>query len=340
MKNAMSGGKGKVSRYTQKFKQSYNRFVKIGDNEDEKDEEIVKLKRMEEWGRMRSIYKFLKFQKNKYIGSNGTEITALEKMEENISITKDKDGYESAINCFKQSENDILSEKGSCIPEEDYIKGDTEAPDASDDAVIDETSASVVSGTDEAQDNAVIDEASNNNDTPLESSSQATTADVVSDDNSIASENDNNDTTNQKPSDNDVIAEASENDNTPFESASEVSDDTEAPAPVAEAPVAEVSDDTTSDASVVQSEDDAGIAAPVAEDSSTPSDVSNDADANAEEMKADADAEAMKADTNVPADLKGGGRSKRRQKSSRRRGKSMKSKKGRKTRRKHRAGRH
>ena len=43
MKNAMSGGKGKVSRYTQKFKQSYNRFVKIGDNDDEKDEEIVKL---------------------------------------------------------------------------------------------------------------------------------------------------------------------------------------------------------------------------------------------------------------------------------------------------------
>jgi hypothetical protein len=315
MKNAMSGGKGKVSRYTQKFKQSYNRFVKIGDNDDEKDQEIIKLKKMEEWGRMRSIYKFLKFQKNKYIGSNGTEITALEKMEENISRTKDKDGYESAINCFKQSESYILLEGDKCIPEEDYIKGDTEAPDASDDAVIDEASASVVSGTDEAQDNAVIDEASNNNDTPFESSSQATTADVVSDDNSIASENDNNDTTNQKPSDNDVIAEASENDNTPFESASEVSDDTEAPAPVAEAPAPEAAADVPSAIDVQPRTD--------------------DADSNAEEMKADADAEAMKADTNVPADAEkqNGGRSKRRQKSSRRRGKSMKSKKGRRTRR-------
>ena len=87
MKNyAMSGGKGKVSRYTQKFKQSYNRFVKIGDNDDDKS----KLKKMEEWGRMRGIYKFLKFQNNKYTGSNGVEITALEKMEENIDKTKDK----------------------------------------------------------------------------------------------------------------------------------------------------------------------------------------------------------------------------------------------------------
>lgn len=323
MKNAMSGGKGKVSRYTQKFKQSYNRFVKIGDNDDEKDQEIIKLKKMEEWGRMRSIYKFLKFQKNKYIGSNGTEITALEKMEENINRTKDNDGYKNAINCFKQSESDILLEGDKCIPEEDYIKGTgSDADDAGDDAVIDEASASVVSGTDEAQDNAVIDEASNNNDTPFESSSQATTADVVSDDNSIASENDNNDTTNQKPSDNDVIAEASENDNTPFESASEVSDDTEAPAPVAEAPAPEAAADVPSAIDVQPRTD--------------------DADANAEEMKADADAEAMKADTNVPADAEkqNGGRSKRRQKSSRRRGKSMKSKKGRRTRRKHRAGRH
>ena len=84
--NTMSGGKGKVSRYTQKFKQSYNRFVKIGENEDDDS----KLKKMEEWGRMRSIYKFLKFQNNKYIGSNGDEITALKKMEENINKTPSK----------------------------------------------------------------------------------------------------------------------------------------------------------------------------------------------------------------------------------------------------------
>ena len=119
---AMSGGKGKVSRYTQKFKQSYNRFMKIGDNDDDNS----KLKKMEEWGRMRGIYKFLKFQNHKYTGDNGEEKTALEKMEENINKTLNNTGYKNAISCFQQNENDILSGEGEsskCIPEEDYIKG-------------------------------------------------------------------------------------------------------------------------------------------------------------------------------------------------------------------------
>jgi hypothetical protein len=120
MKRVMSGGKGKVSRYTQKFKQSYNRFIKIGDNDDDNS----KLKKMEEWGRMRGIYKFLKYQNKKYTGESGDEKTALEKMEENINRTPNNEGYKSAISCFEQSENDILSgEGGQCIPEEDYIKG-------------------------------------------------------------------------------------------------------------------------------------------------------------------------------------------------------------------------
>jgi hypothetical protein len=47
----------------------------------------------------------------------------LEKMEENINNTLNNEGYKSAISCFKQSENDILSgEGGQCIPEKDYIK--------------------------------------------------------------------------------------------------------------------------------------------------------------------------------------------------------------------------
>ena len=120
MKRVMSGGKGKVSRYTQKFKQSYNRFIKIGDSDDDNS----KLKKMEEWGRMRGIYKFLKYQNKKYTGESGDEKTALEKMEENINRTPNNEGYKSAISCFEQSENDILSgEGGQCIPEEDYIKG-------------------------------------------------------------------------------------------------------------------------------------------------------------------------------------------------------------------------
>ena len=120
MKRVMSGGKGKVSRYTQKFKQSYNRFINIEDSDDDNS----KLKKMEEWGRMRGIYKFLKYQNKKYTGESGDEKTALEKMEENINRTHNNEGYKSAISCFEQSENDILSgEGGQCIPEEDYIKG-------------------------------------------------------------------------------------------------------------------------------------------------------------------------------------------------------------------------
>jgi hypothetical protein len=131
MKRVMSGGKGKVSRYTQKFKQSYNRFIKIGDNDDDNS----KLKKMEEWGRMRGIYKFLKYQNKKYTGESGDEKTALEKMEENINRTPNNEGYKSAISCFEQSENDILSGEEKCIPEEDYIKSvggmDTTSEDTS-----------------------------------------------------------------------------------------------------------------------------------------------------------------------------------------------------------------
>ena len=119
MKRVMSGGKGKVSRYTQKFKQSYNRFINIEDSDDDNS----KLKKMEEWGRMRGIYKFLKYQNKKYTGESGDEKTALEKMEENINRTHNNEGYKSAISCFEQSENDILSGEEKCIPEEDYIKG-------------------------------------------------------------------------------------------------------------------------------------------------------------------------------------------------------------------------
>jgi hypothetical protein len=121
-KDTMSGGKGQVSRYTQKFKQAYNRFMKIGDNDDDNS----KLKKMEEWGRMRGIYKFLKFQNRKYTGNDGEEKSALEKMEDNINKTPNNTGYKSAISCFQQSENDILSGEGESskyIPEEDYIKG-------------------------------------------------------------------------------------------------------------------------------------------------------------------------------------------------------------------------
>ncbi len=302
-KRAMSGGRGKIGKYTQKFNRSYNRFVEIED----KGDVDSRFKKMDEWGRMRNIYNFLKIQNDKYKGSAGTETTAWEKMKEKM---KDNNHYKSTISCFEQSDNHILLEVDKCIPEEDYMKGDTEAPDASDDAVIDEASASVVSGAN-AEVTPVVD---TENTTDVSDTGAADVSGETEDN----TENAEADTVGQSEAEADTVGQ------------SEVSDDTEAPAPVAEAPVAEVSDDNeapapvaevSDDASVVQSEDDAE--APVAE--------------AAPEAAAD-----VPSAIDVPADAKeqGGGRSKRRQKSSRRRGKSMKSKKGRKTRRKHRAGRH
>jgi hypothetical protein len=77
-KRAMSGGRGKIGKYTQKFKRSYNRFVEIED----KGDVDSRFKKMDEWGRMRNIYNFLKIQNDKYKGSAGTETTAWEKMKE------------------------------------------------------------------------------------------------------------------------------------------------------------------------------------------------------------------------------------------------------------------
>ena len=43
-KRIMSGGKGKISNYTQRFKKHYNRFIEINDTSDNS-----KLKKMEIW---------------------------------------------------------------------------------------------------------------------------------------------------------------------------------------------------------------------------------------------------------------------------------------------------
>ena len=43
----MSGGKGKISKYTQRFKKQYKRFIGINDA-DEKG----KMEKMEIWGKM------------------------------------------------------------------------------------------------------------------------------------------------------------------------------------------------------------------------------------------------------------------------------------------------
>ena len=203
--NAMSGGKGKVSRYTQKFKQSYNRFVKIGDNDDDKS----KLKKMEEWGRMRGIYKFLKFQNNKYTGINGDDITALEKMEDNINRTKDNEGYKNAINCFKQSDSDILSGGDKCIPEEDYIKGDTgetgETGETDENKVNDNETPPPDTAPDTTTENAVSNEEQINGDTPANETSSSNEAENAENEVSDAAvpnpDGDNSNTPSPEPED-------------------------------------------------------------------------------------------------------------------------------------------
>ena len=318
--NAMSGGKGKVSRYTQKFKQSYNRFVKIGDNDDDKS----KLKKMEEWGRMRGIYKFLKFQNNKYTGINGDDITALEKMEDNINRTKDNEGYKNAINCFKQSDSDILSGGDKCIPEEDYIKGDTgetgetgetdenkvndneTPPDTAPDTTT-ENADNAVSDGDENADNAVSNDAENADNAV--SDEEQITSDTPANETSSSNEAENAE---NEVSDNAVPNPDGDNSNTP----------SPAPGDTANTP----NDDAIGDNSNTPSPapGDAAVPNPDGDNSNTPSPEPEDADNSPVGVPG-----------NTPDDEKqGGGRSKRKTKSSRRRRtKSMKSKKGRGTRR-------
>ena len=292
-KRAMSGGRGKIGKYTQKFKRSYKRFVNIGDTGDDES----RFKKMEEWGRMRNIYNFLKIQNDKYKGSAGTETTAWEKM-------MDNDKYKSAIRCFEKIDNHILS-KGECIPEEDYIKGNTgasyEAQDNAND--VSDDAANVVSGKTGANTGAA----------DVSGKTENTNKNAAVETDANASDADNNDN----------------NDNTSGETdtgAAEV-------IPVSDAP-ADVSGKTenTNENAAVETDANAENAAvvdtgaadkvPVAEDSSTTSDVSD----------APVGAPAPEPDAPTDAD-QSGGRSKRKPRSSRRRGKSMKSKKGRKTRR-------
>ena len=310
MKRVMSGGRGKISKYTQKFKRSYNRFVKIGDNDDVDS----RFKKMEEWGRMRNIYKFLKIQNDKYKGSAGTETTAWEKMNDN-------DDYKSAISCFEQSDNRILSEGDKCIPEEDYMKGDTGAPDAD-----------VVAIKDPYASNA--DNNADNNEAPA----------PTVDDNTENAAGETEATPKDPYASNDAETPppVTEDSSTP----SDVSNDAETPVSddAVDAPVGDAENDNDAEATAPTVDDTASQATTT--DADNTENAAGETEANPEVSSApeapapEADADAV-GQPEADAEKQDGGRSKRKPRSSRRRrGKSMKSKKGRKTRRKHRAGRH
>ena len=129
----MSGGKGKISNYTQRFKKHYNRFIEINDTSDNS-----KLKKMEIWGQMKGIYKFLQLQKATYKVVDEadvvSQVSGLEKMKENINNSTDlsnKEGYDKAMECLDKGDDTILSD-GVCVSYNEFVNGD--AHDAEEDA--------------------------------------------------------------------------------------------------------------------------------------------------------------------------------------------------------------
>ena len=128
-KRAMSGGKGrqgKVSKYTQKFKNCYNIFTKISESDtDDLKNDDTKIRKMEEWGRLRGIYTYLKSKKL----NESSDKTFLEQMLDNTKYSKYTQDYKNVIDCFEQNNNILLQE--GCVAEKEYVNskgGASEAP--------------------------------------------------------------------------------------------------------------------------------------------------------------------------------------------------------------------
>lgn len=116
----MSGGKGIISTYTRRFKDRYKKFIGISDTDDTK-----KIKKLEAWGGLTGIYKFLEVNKKKYTNVTGQEVSALEKMKENIENTTNstnKDGYIKAIECLEEGGDKILLNNG-CVSYDVFVNG-------------------------------------------------------------------------------------------------------------------------------------------------------------------------------------------------------------------------
>jgi hypothetical protein len=310
-KRAMSGGgggKGRVSRYTKKFKKCYENFSKIAESDtDDVKNDDTKIRKMEEWGRLRGIYTYLKSKK-----LEGDEKTFLEKMEENL---KDKYGnYTGAISCF-ENDSTIFLEKG-CVLEKDYVN----SKESMDIPIVEPKKTDVPSEAENADTEADADAVQA--DAVVQPKADAIQADAADQPEAAAVSNEASDNTaNQEP--------PAENDNNAEDSAPVSETPTEVTDVSNEAGEAEndnATNDTTNQEPPAENDNDTNQEPP-AEDSAPV--------ATAEVTEATADFTEATADVPSDADYEkqDGGRSKRRQKYSRRRGKSMKSKKGRRTRR-------
>jgi hypothetical protein len=317
-----SGGKGRVSRYTQKFKKCYSSFINIPESDaDEVKNDNTKIKKIQEWGRLRGIYTYLKSRK-----LEEDDKTFLEKMKDNLG--EDSYGkYTTAISCL-ENDSAILLEHG-CVLEKDYVNSKesksiatVESKKADDDEEKKKVEEERLSAAAKAESAAAEAESA-----AAEAQSAAAEAEraaaVVSNDN-------------------------------------DESGPSEPPAPAAPESDAALQNKTNDTAADTTNEDTRGTSSEVSGTSSKVSDTSREVSGDAIDVSTpvgDAlpnqvgDALPNKVGDDVPNkvgdalgidsgnadegtnDGQGGGRSKRKTKSSRRRGKSMKSKKGRRTRR-------
>lgn len=116
----MSGGKGIISTYTRRFKDRYKKFIRISDTDD-----TTKIKKLEEWEALTGIYKFLEVNKKTFKNTTGLELSALQKMKENIQNTtnsSNKDGYIRAFECLEAGGDKILLKNG-CVSYDVFVNG-------------------------------------------------------------------------------------------------------------------------------------------------------------------------------------------------------------------------
>ena len=119
------GGKGRVSRYTKKFKSCYNIFTKISESDaDDLKNDDTKIRKMEEWGRLRGIYTYLKSKKL----NESDDKTFLEQMLDNTKYSKYIQDYRNVIDCFEQNNNILLKE--GCVAEKEYVNSKGSASEA------------------------------------------------------------------------------------------------------------------------------------------------------------------------------------------------------------------
>jgi hypothetical protein len=301
-KRMMSGGKGKISKYTQRFKKQYKRFIGINDA-DEKG----KMEKMEIWGKMNGIYKFLKADKETYKGSEGNQVSGLEKMKENIQAadnSSNKEGYIKAIDCLQNGDGTILSGT-ECVSYDEFVNGGGAPAAVEEEGKSGEGNAPVVGEEDDAANNDASSVAEDDaNTTAVEGEGEVKVESEDADANaSVADANANADA-----DANASVADANAN------------------ASVADANANADDDDDNNTAAALNT----ATAATVA-----------DADANATVADANANVEGQGEgqgeDKVKPEEEKGGGGRSRRHTKPSRRIKSRKSKKGRMTRRKHRS---